>query len=131
MIKPESWSYTLKAIWPAPRKEMHSANSLSPILNGPREQEVQALKNAGASFGPAEKEAFVNSLHLERAEQALGRLKVLSVDFVLPDEHIGNFAAGAFQWAVHAEAQLPDGTICKYALGFEPFKGKLIYTTRM
>jgi hypothetical protein len=96
------------------------------------QQEVEALKKAGASFGPGDKEPFVNSLHLERAEQSLGRLKIISVDFLLPSaDHTGNFAAGEFQWAVHAEAQLPDGTICKYAFGFEPFKGKLIDISRM
>jgi len=96
------------------------------------DQEIHALKEAGAKYGPADKEQFIKSLHLEKAERFLGRAKILSVDFNSPSpDHEGNFAAGALDWAVHAEAELPDGAHVKYLLSFEPFDGKLVGIHRM
>jgi hypothetical protein len=96
------------------------------------DQEIHTLKEAGAKYGPADKEQFMKSLHLEKSEKILGRLKILLIEFNPPSpDHVGNFAAGAFQWVIHAEAELPDGTHTKYALGFEPFDGRLIGIHRM
>lgn len=92
---------------------------------------IRALKQAGARYGPAEKEEFVNSLHLEKAERFLGRLKLKSVEFNgLSPIHTGNFAAGSLDWVVQAEAELPDGTHVDYGFTFEPFGGKLIFVSR-
>lgn len=91
------------------------------------DQEIRALKDAGAKYGPADKEELVKALRLDRAESVLGHLNVVQVQFNAPNpDHTGNFAAGTLTWSVHAEAQLPDGTRAKYALGFEPFDGRLI-----
>jgi hypothetical protein len=89
------------------------------------EQANHALKEAGARFGPAEKQQFVDSLHLERAEKILGHLRIKLVEFQVfsnPD-HVGSFAS--LFWVVHAEGEIPDGTHRTYGLVFEPFKGKL------
>lgn len=91
------------------------------------EQQIRALKEAGAKYGPADKEELVKTLRLDRAESILGHLKIVQVEFNVPNpDHTGNFAAGTLTWSVHAEAELPDGTRAKYALGFEPFAGRLI-----
>jgi hypothetical protein len=90
-------------------------------------QAVNALKKAGARFGPDEKEAFINSLPLDKAEPFLGRLKITSVEFAhLGSDRIGSFAAAALDWNVQAESHFPDGTDTTYFFSFEPFEGKLI-----
>ena len=89
------------------------------------EQDVAALKKAGARYGPNDKQQFVDSLHLDKAEKVLGKLKVVLLEFqtVANPQHDGSFAS--LFWVVHAEAQLPDGTRGRYVFGFEPFGGKL------
>lgn len=89
------------------------------------EQDIAALKKAGADYGPDNKEKFIGSLHLERAEKVLGQLKIEFVEFqaLANPQHDGSFAS--LFWVVHAEVQLPDGTHGRYAFGFEPFGGKL------
>ena len=98
----------------------------------PNQRAIQALKEAGARYGPAEKGLFVNSLHLEKAEAFLGSLKIRSTEFVDPDpRRAGTFTATAFVWNVEALATFPDGSHETYGLTFEPFEGKLIQITRM
>jgi len=89
------------------------------------DQAIRALKEAGARYGPAEKEQFVSALHLDRAEKFLGRLSIKLVEFdgVSPD-HVGNFAR--FTWIVQAIGEFPDGTHQTHGFSFEPFEGKLI-----
>jgi hypothetical protein len=88
-----------------------------------------ALKQAGARFGPTEKEAFVNSLPLNRAERFFGRkIKITSVEFRYPSrDPDGRFKASGLDWVVNADAELPDGTRPSYFLVFEPFEGKLTF----
>lgn len=91
------------------------------------EQEIHYLKDAGAKYGPADKQQFMSSLHLDKAEKILGPLRILLIEFNNANsDHVGDFAAGAFQWAVQGEAQLPDGGHAKYAFGFEPLDGRLV-----
>lgn len=89
------------------------------------EQDVAALKRAGARYGPNDKQHFARSLHLDRAENVLGKLKIELLEFrtVANPQHDGSFAS--LSWVVHADAQLPDGTCGRYVFGFEPFDGKL------
>jgi hypothetical protein len=87
-------------------------------------QAIRALKNAGAQYGPAEKQQFIDSLHLDRAEKALGHLEIKLVEFDgVSSEHVGNFAR--FFWIVHAQGQTPGGAHRNYGLSFEPFAGRL------
>jgi hypothetical protein len=84
----------------------------------------EELKKAGALYGPAEKEPFLRSVHLDPFEKFLGHLKIKSVEFNGPlDEHVGSYA-GMF-WGIDADAQLSDGTRHTYGLIFEPFGGRL------
>jgi hypothetical protein len=95
-------------------------------------QMVSALKQAGAQFGPDDKDAFVNSLPLAKAEAFLGHLKIISVEFNYPnrEQHVGHFASGALTWHLRTDALLPDGKRVQYGLEFEPFEGKLVSLTQ-
>jgi hypothetical protein len=92
-----------------------------------QEQAIQALRDAGARYGPSEKQQFLSSLHLERAERFLGRPEIKLVEFQqLGEDRTGSFAATAFVWTVQAIGVFPDGTREAYGFTFEPFEGKLI-----
>jgi hypothetical protein len=103
------------------------------IESHPKWTDVKAydeLKKAGALYGPADKNQFVQSVHLERFEKFFGQLRIISVEFNgLTDEHVGAFAV--MSWSVDAEAHLPDGTVCTYAFSFEPFGGQLTQIERV
>lgn len=94
-------------------------------------QAIQALKSMGARYGPAEKEEFVSSLHLEKAERFLGKLKIKRLDFNgINSVSSGALASSLFDWVVQADSKFPDGTQAQYGFTFEPFEGKLIYLSR-
>ncbi len=96
------------------------------------DEAVGALKKAGARYGPADRDQFLQAIHLERFARSLGRLKIELVEFnELSPDHTGSFAAAAFNWTVKAEGRAPNRTHCRYSLGFEPFGGKLISVSRM
>jgi hypothetical protein len=58
-------------------------------------------------------------------------MRILNIDFSRPNpDREGNSAAGAFDWVVHAESELRDGTHIKYSLVFELLSGRLTYIRR-
>jgi hypothetical protein len=96
------------------------------------EQAADALKSAGALYGPADKSEFTKSLHLPELEKSLGLKLVSSENPEFPPirfegwtnpDHVGSF--GRFAWAVRLQADFPGGRPRKYAFVFEPFHGKL------
>ena len=88
------------------------------------EQGIRALKDAGARYGPADKEQFLQKVQLEKFAHVLGQLHVKLVEFqgISPD-HLGSFAS--LFWVIQAEAILSDGSHRMYGFSFEPFEGKL------
>jgi len=88
--------------------------------------EGRALKQAGARYGPEEKEEFVHNLRLSTLQPFFGTLKILSVEFQGWSEPHKDYSFDGFSWKVKAEAERPDGTKSPYSLYFEPFEGKLI-----
>src|SRR6266849_9110090 len=68
-------------------------------------QAIQALKDAGARYGPGEREQLLQSLHLEKAEKLLGRLKTKSLQFnaFINEQHEGSFAN--LTWSVKVDAE--------------------------
>jgi hypothetical protein len=86
----------------------------------------EELKKAGARYGPSDKEQFVQSLHLERFENLVGRLKITSVEPRSLPENRDSSDNVDLDWLVRVDAQLPDGTHHTYALFFEVFGGRLI-----
>lgn len=94
------------------------------------QQAVAVMKEKGARYGPADKDQFLQAIHLEKFEPALGHLQIKSAEFGgLTEDHEGNFAL--LDWTVRVEGHYPDGAPCAYVLSFEPFKGKLTLLTRV
>ncbi len=86
---------------------------------------IQALKEAGARYGPDAKQLFIDSLRLTHADIALGNLEINKAEFatLANPGHVGSFAE--LYWVVYADVKLPGGTQGQYAFEFEPFEGKL------
>lgn len=90
------------------------------------DEAIAALKKSGARYGPADKQEFLQAIHLDKYERSLGRLQIRLVEFQdLNPDHTGSFAAGSLFWVVQAEGRCSDGTPCTYSFSFEPFAGKL------
>ena len=87
-------------------------------------QAFEALKAAGAHYGPGDKEELLKKNQLEKLERFLGHFTVKSVEFHgLGESHQGNFAE--LYWSVELEVDSPNGGHSSYSLIFEPFDGKL------
>lgn len=95
------------------------------------EEMAKALKQAGARFGPEERQALVSSVPWDEWSKFLGKLKVTNAEFSFPNkERFGTFEAATMVWFVHATAQFEDGTTGRYDFAFEPFEGKLMSLSR-
>lgn len=87
-------------------------------------QAFEALKAAGAHYGPGDKEELLKKNQLEKLERFLGHFSVKSGEFHgLGELHEGNFAE--LYWSVDLEVNSPNGGQSSYSLIFEPFEGKL------
>ena len=88
----------------------------------------QALKKAGARYGPEERAEFIKTIQLEKFEHFMGKLELKSVESKpLPENHSsGNTALGSYEWIVTVDRILPNGKRFPYLLYFEPFEGRLI-----
>jgi hypothetical protein len=77
-------------------------------------QVIQALKDAGAEYGPDRKTAFLNLIHLHALEPSVGKLSLVSVDFQLRDKTQleENLPAADLQWLIRAKARMPDEKHC-------------------
>jgi hypothetical protein len=86
---------------------------------------VTALKKAGAKYGPGDEKEFIRNLPLAKLEPFLGKLKLISVDFVPLSEDLFN-ARDWPKWEVKVEARQSNGAIVIYEMTFDRFKGDLI-----
>jgi hypothetical protein len=97
-------------------------------------QVVEALKEAGAKFGPDQKEQVIKTLPLGGLRPYMGDLKVESARFVLKDardwKQLAIALGGAF-WVVHITATLPSGGTYYYWFAIEPFEGKVMSILRV
>jgi hypothetical protein len=93
-------------------------------------QVIQALKGAGAMYGPGKKEEVISALPLTQLTPYVGELKVESVrlDLKKPsnwtDKALGDW--GVCAWIVAVTATAPSGNKHKYYFIVEPFGGKVI-----
>lgn len=88
-------------------------------------QAVQALKSAGAKYGPDDPEDFKRAIPVKQLEKLLGKITVKSIEFhSLAEDRAGWFVR--LIWEVDVEAQREDGHLVPYSMSFEPFQGKLI-----
>jgi hypothetical protein len=89
---------------------------------------VEALKAAGAKFGPDDKAAFARAMPWKALEQSVGRLEIASAEFdVRLHLEEGQQPKANLTWRVVAKAYSPDGryeTDC--IMLFEPFEGALM-----
>jgi hypothetical protein len=91
------------------------------------EQSIQALKAAGARYGPDQKEEFIKAIHVDQAERFLGKITIRSVEFnniSSVQSHV--ISESLFKWTLVADAEFPDGGHSQYVLDFEPFDGRLV-----
>jgi hypothetical protein len=90
------------------------------------EQCIQALKSAGAHYGPDQKEEFLKAIRLNQAERFLGKITVRSVEFNGPGSASDRMISeSSFQWTIVADTEFPDGSHSQCTLTFEPFEGRL------
>jgi hypothetical protein len=87
-------------------------------------QVVRALKEAGAKYGPEDKDGFLASLPLKDLEEFLGKLTIKSAEFQLRHDQPGG-PIPELSWSVEAESRSTDGKVKILTLMFEPFAGKL------
>ena len=89
---------------------------------------IQALKAAGAKFGPDDKAAFLRTLPLKDLEPFIGSLEVISAEFTVrlaPAQ--GERPKTDLQWGVEAKCHSEDGRYeANCFLSFEPFDGFLM-----
>ncbi len=123
----EGWLHQFEAAGEAAREksneEIHELVESHPEWS--ESEAFNALKKAGARYGPGDKEQFIQSIHLEKLEPFMGRLKIKSAEFQgLTEPREGSFAV--LSWRIEAEAELPSGKRSAYILRFEPFGGRLV-----
>jgi len=92
---------------------------------------AQAVKGAGARFGPDDKKEFLDFLPLRDLKPYVGELKVESAQFTAQRfaARIGKIDPAEYPvcvWKVEATSRLPSGTEKHYVLAFEAFGGKLV-----
>jgi len=83
-----------------------------------------ALKDAGAKFGPDNREALIQAIPREALEPFIGQFQVDTVEFRLRHEQPSGSLAELY-WEAVAVSQDPGGKPMHWSLLFEPFGGKL------
>jgi hypothetical protein len=88
---------------------------------------LQALKGAGATYGPWARDAFLKSLPIKGLGDAFkGTVALKEANFVaLSATREGDFAV--FQWMVVFEIKGGPGEAAQYKGSFEPFGGRLTW----
>ena len=86
---------------------------------------VTALGNAGARFGPNQKDAFLKQLPIDLLGKYVGELRMESAEFELRHDQPGGPIAELY-WSVRIKAQASGTSNRACGLEFEPFGGKLI-----
>jgi hypothetical protein len=92
-------------------------------------QVVRALKEAGAKYGPEDKDSFLASLPLKDLEEFLGKLTIKSAEFQLRHDQPGG-PIPELWWTVEAESRSTGGKTQIFTLILEPFAGKLNHIIR-
>lgn len=97
------------------------------VLTHPEVTDAEAaaiLKEAGAKYGPWNKDEFSKQLPMESLQRFLGPLRVISVEFPVLDE---NGARPRWpEWHVVTRRSREASDQGTYELWFEPFKGDLV-----
>ena len=84
-----------------------------------------ALKGAGAKYGHADKQAFLQSLRISELEKFFGKIDVTSAELGGLDLESKIRDPYWPDWTVMARSKRPDGSAAIIRMYFEPFKGDL------
>jgi hypothetical protein len=93
---------------------------------------VSALKAAGARFGPDDRAAFLRTLPLRALEPLTGPLELISAEFVVRLDSLGDNdrPALSLMWHVDTRWHSRDGRYeANYFMTFEPFDGRCDHIT--
>lgn len=85
---------------------------------------VEALKNAGAKYGPSDKEEFIRNLPLSALEPFLGKLQIIKVEFGPLWENHYNIGSWP-DWKVTMKSEGTNGAESIYQMSFDQFRGDL------
>lgn len=87
-------------------------------------QAISALMEAGASYGPTEREKILRLIPVDQLEKLLGSTTVTSSEFEsMSDVQLPRLAL--FRWRITVSVSFPDRSVGSYRMYFEPFKGAL------
>lgn len=125
------WKFTTGSELVNANKNEALRNSVEAHPEWPDEQVVQALKDAGARYGPNDKDAFVQMIPLNKLEKFFGKLRIKSVEFKLRYPQREEPPLAELYWSVHLDGRGPRGRRATYHLTFEPFEGKLTSLWRL
>ena len=92
-------------------------------------QVENALKKAGAQFGPSDRDTLIRALPREALEEALGLFKVESSEFHLRHEQPSGSLAELY-WEVVVSSTTTERRPLRWALTLEPFTGKVTALSR-
>lgn len=93
------------------------------------EQTVEAIKKAGAKYGPWNKQGFLNSIPLQGLAKIVGPLTVESAEFLgLSGRYPGTTVI--LEWQVVVRSHSRRGRHQEYVAAFEPFDGRIVMFSR-
>lgn len=93
----------------------------------PDARAVEALKAAGAKFGPDDRAELLRALPLKKLEPFTGSLEAVSAEFVVRLTYQDEKPEAPLQWRVEAKWHSEDGQYeADCSLSLEPFEGFLV-----
>jgi hypothetical protein len=95
------------------------------------EAEVEnALKKAGAHFGPKDKSTFLQSVPVQTLETLLSKITILKADFLVRDQEGSENSTADLTWDVLLLSHVEGRKDLRYRAAFEPFNGRLVYLAK-
>ncbi len=96
-------------------------------LQWTNEQIADYLRTLGAKYGPWNKDELVKKIPLDQLTPFLGKLTLVSVQFVnvVPQGNVGGGPHAILLWKAVVSTHDPQVGEIQFALHFEPFEGKL------
>jgi hypothetical protein len=92
-------------------------------------QVENALKKAGAQFGPSDHDALIRALPREALEQALGPFKIDSLEFRLRHQQPSGSLAELY-WELVVSSARTKGKPLRWSITLEPFTGRVTGISR-
>lgn len=140
---PSAWTLTASFVF-AKSGSLHSLTVSGPIVYDAQnsklrdlvdshpewnqEQIMDALKSAGVSYGPDNREKLISALPRSALRTILGDFHIVSAEFLIRDEAQmrEHLPSAQLHWLVKMEANDQNGAKVRYFLLLEPFEGRMI-----